>query len=190
MRKVELLEVERAEADEFRRRHQERQDKMLERRRELLKRAGSNIEDMTRRALIDRPEDPRTTQLRKELDEFRRTAQKTQLDSEAKIRDLSEKLRLRETEQRRMLAGQKDVTQLQGEVQALREQLQLREKDLMAERQRNENLRQQQALSQQSLMARLAALESPSIGTTQSLETNQSREAKLVKLPSWMRIRK
>ena len=69
---------------------------------------------MTRRALIDRPEDPRTTQLRKELDEFRRTAQKAQLDSEAKIRDLTEKLRLRETEQRRMLVGQKDVTQLQA----------------------------------------------------------------------------
>ena len=39
-------------------------------------------------------------------------------------------------------------------------------------------------------MARLAALESPSIGTSQTLSTNQRREAKLVKLPSWMRLGK
>ena len=48
----------------------------------------------------------------------------------------------------------------------------------------------QQAASQQMLMARLAELESPSIGTPQTLETNQSREAKQVKLPSWMRLHK
>ena len=43
-------------------------------------------------------------------------------------------------------------------------------------------------MNQQTLMARLATLESTSIGTSQSLSTNQSREAKLVKLPRWMRI--
>jgi hypothetical protein len=37
-------------------------------------------------------------------------------------------------------------------------------------------------------MARIASLESPSIGTTQTLSTNQSREAKQVKLPKWMRL--
>ena len=36
----------------------------------------------------------------------------------------------------------------------------------------------------------LAALESPSIGTPASLETNQSREAKMVKLPNWMRLKR
>ena len=45
---------------------------LLERRREMLKRAGNNIEDMTRKALRERPEDPRTAQLRKELEELRR----------------------------------------------------------------------------------------------------------------------
>ena len=39
-------------------------------------------------------------------------------------------------------------------------------------------------------MARLAQLESPSIGTARTMSTNQSREAKLVKLPSWMRLGK
>jgi hypothetical protein len=75
-----------------------------------------------------------------------------------------------------------------AEAQALREQLQLREKELLAERQKGEELRQQQAERQQILMARLVSLESPSIGTSQTLSTNQSREAKQVKLPSWMRI--
>jgi hypothetical protein len=38
--------------------------------------------------------------------------------------------------------------------------------------------------------AKLASLESPSIGTSQTLSTNQSREARMVKLPRWMRIGK
>ena len=53
-----------------------------------------------------------------------------------------------------------------------------------------EELRRQQATRQQTLLNRLASLESPSIGTAQSMETNQSREAKLVRLPSWMRLKK
>ena len=185
-----LLEMERKDLDEFRRRHQERADRLQDRRRELLKRAGANIEDMTRRALINRPEDPRTAQLRKELDELRRLSERKALASEQQINDLKDRLRLQQTEQARAMEGLKDVTQLRAEAQALREKLQLREKELMSERQQNEAMRQQQAFKQQTLMTRLAALESPSIGTTQSLETNQSREAKLVKLPSWMRIHK
>ena len=39
-------------------------------------------------------------------------------------------------------------------------------------------------------MARLASLESPSIGTANSLSTNQSREAKQVKLAGWMSFRR
>ena len=183
-----LIEAEKRDADEFRKRHQERADKLLERRRSLLKRAGSNIEEMTRKALIERPEDPRTAQLRRELEELRRATERKVFDYEDRIRDLTEKLKVRETELSRATAGMKDVTQLQAEVQALKEQVQLREKDLMAERQKGEEMRQQQAFAQQAMMARLAALESPSIGTVQSLSTNQSREAKLVKLPRWMKI--
>ena len=183
-----LIEAEKKDADEFRKRHQERADKLLERRRSLLKRAGANIEEMTRKALIERPEDPRTAQLRRELEELRRATERKAFDYEDRIRNLTEKLNVRETELSRATAGMKDVTQLQAEVQALKEQVQLREKDLMAERQKGEEMRQQQAFAQQAMMARLAALESPSIGTVQSLSTNQSREAKLVKLPRWMKI--
>lgn len=183
-----LLEDEKRDAEEFRKRHQERADKLLERRRNLLKRAGANIEEMTRKALIERPEDPRTVQLRRELEDLRRVSERKAFDYEDRIRGLTEKLKVRETELSRATAGMKDVTQLQAEVQALKEQVQLREKDLMAERQKGEEMRQQQAFAQQAMMARLAQLESPSIGTVQSLSTNQSREAKLVKLPRWMKI--
>ena len=185
-----MLDEEKREADEFRRRHQERADRLLERRRLLLKRAGANIEEMTRKALIERPEDPRTAQLRRELDDLRRTGERKAMEYEDQIRELTSQLRVRRTEEARIAANMKDVTQLQLEAQALREQLQVREKDLVAQRQKCEELRQQQAISQQAMLSRLAELDSPSFGTAQSLSTNQSREAKMVKLPRWMKIGK
>ena len=183
-----LIEIEKAEAEEFRRRHEERTDNLLQRRRELLRRAGANIQEMTRKALVNRPEDPRTTQLRKELDELRALDAKKSREAESKIADLTARLRLRETENARKAESQKDITQLHAQVQELREKLQLREKDLLLERQRSDALRQQQAVYQQTLSTRVRELESPSIGTSQSMSTNQSREAKLVKLPKWMRF--
>ena len=111
------------------------------------------------------------------------------LDSEAKLRRLTEQLRTRDAEESRTKERMKDVTQLRAEVQQLNEKLQRTEKDLITERQRCEELRQREALGQQALMARLADLESPSIGTAQTMSTNQSREAKMVKLPSWMRLK-
>ena len=185
-----LVEQEKLAFEEAKRRHQERAERLQERRREMLKRAGANIEDMTRRALIARPEDPRTAQLRKELDELRRTRERETLESAAKVRALEEELRQRRAEAARAAEGAKDVTELRREVVALREQLQKREKDLLDERQRGEQARQQQATRQQVLLARLATLESPSIGTAGTLSTNQSREARQVKLPGWMRLKR
>ncbi len=185
-----ILEAEKREFEAFKQRHLERADHLLERRREMLKRAGANIEDMTRKALRDRPEDPRTTQLRKELDDLRRTHEMERLESESKVRELTTQLRERKAEEARLAENMKDVTQLRAEVETLREQLQTREKELVAERQHTEDIRRQQATRQQVLLNRLATLESPSIGTAQSMETNQSREAKLVRLPSWMRFKK
>ena len=185
-----MIEAERREFETFKKHFQTRSDRLLERRRELLKRAGPNIEDMTRRALLERPEDPRTAQLRKDLDEARRTHERQMVAAETQIKELSAKLRERQAEEARAAEGLKDVTQLRQEVQTLRERLQVREKELVAERQLSEELRQQQAARQQALMARLATLESPSIGTSQTLSTNMSRETKQVKLPSWMRLRR
>ena len=185
-----VIEAEKKEADEFHRRHQERTDRLLQRRCMLLKRAGSNIEEMTRRALVERPEDPRMARMRKEYDAFRQHAEKTALESVRKIRELTEQLRTSRAETSRATEGMRDITQLRAEIEDLRARLQQREKELLGAKQENESLRQHQAASQQALMARLASLESPSIGTSSTLATNQSREAKLVKLPSWMRIGK
>ena len=185
-----IIEAEKKAADEFRRRHEERADKLQERRRLLLKRAGSNIEDMTRRALVERPEDPRMARMRKEYDAFRQHSEKMALESERKIRELSDQLRTSRVETARAAEGMRDITQLRAEIEDLKARLQQREKELLESKQANETLRQQQATNQQALMARLASLESPSIGTASTLATNQSREAKLVKLPSWMRLGK
>ena len=186
----DVLAREKAEFEEIRSRYTERADRLQERRRGLLKQSGANIEDMTRRALVNRPEDPRTAQLRRDLEELRRTHEHAMLDDAEKIRVLSERLRRMQDEGKRAAEGMKDVTQLQTEAQSLRELLQSREKELMIERQRNEELVRQQATKQQALMARLASLESPSIGTSSSLSTNQSREAKQVKLAGWMSFRR
>ena len=185
-----VLEREKTEFEEIKKRYTERSDRLQERRRGLLKQSGANIEDMTRRALVNRPEDPRTAQLRRDLEELRRAHDHAMLDDAEKIRVLSEQLRRLQDEGKRAAEGMKDVTQLQAEVQTLRELLQSREKELVTERQRNEELVRQQATKQQALLARLASLESPSIGTARSLSTNQSREAKQVKLAGWMSFRR
>ena len=186
----DALAREKTEFEEIRKRYTERTDRLQERRRGLLKQSGANIEDMTRRALVNRPEDPRTAQLRRDLEDLRRTHDHAMLDDAEKIRVLSEQLRRLQDEGRRAAEGMKDLTQLQTEVQTLRELLQSREKELVTERQRNEELIRQQATKQQALLARLASLESPSIGTSRSLSTNQSREAKQVKLAGWMSFRR
>ena len=184
------IEREKREFEEIRKAHAAREERLLERRRELLKRAGADVGDMTRKALAGRPEDPRMVQLRKEYDDYRRLHEKTALESERKIGDLSEQLRICRAEASRRRENEKDVSQLLQENQTLRESLQRTEKDLMEMRQQNEALQRQQATSQQALMSRLAKLESPSVGTTATMETNQSREAKMVKLPGWMRLKR
>ena len=90
---AKIIEREKAEFEEIRKRHAERVDRLQERRHELLKRSGANIEEMTRKALLNRPEDPRTAQLRRDLEELRRTHERAMLDSTEMIRVLSEKLR-------------------------------------------------------------------------------------------------
>lgn len=187
---MKLVEDEKREFEEFRARHLSRVDRLMDRRRTMIKKAGRNIEDMTRRALFERPEDPRAQQARKELDEFRQIAEKTAHDQERTIQDLREKLRIKDAEQKRMSEGMRDAAQLRAELERMREQLNVREKDLREERTRSEQARRQQAVNQQTLLNRLASLESPSIGTTETLETNQSREAKLVKLSRLMRFKK
>ncbi len=184
-----LIEKEKTEFEETKRRYFERADRLVERRRELLKRAGANLDDMTRKALIEHPEDPRTAQLRREFEELKRVHEKSVQDYERKLVLVNEDLKRSRTDALREEQGLKDVTQLQAEAQQLREILQRTEQELVASRQQCEELRRREATSQQTLMARLKTLESPSIGTPSTIETNQSREAKMVKLPGWMRLK-
>lgn len=182
------IEAEKREADEFHRRCAERADRLLERRRLLLKRAGTDLDDMTRKALVERPEDPRTAQLRKELEQTRRLDEKRLLDAASQIRDLTTRLAEQSAAEKRATEKLRDMADVLAENERLRTRLQTREAELLSEREKGESFRQSQAASQQALMARLSALESTSIGTSQTLSTNQSREASSVRLPSWMRF--
>ena len=176
------------EAESARRRQQERIDRLVERRRDLLKMSGASAAEMTKNALRERPEDPRTAQIRIEFDEYRRLAEKTASSREHKISELEEKVRFMQNEQARAASRAKDLAEITRELGELREKLSFREKEVLSLRQQNEDLQRREAQNNQALMARIAHLESPSIGTAATISTNQSREAGLVKIPSWMKL--
>ena len=178
------LEAENREAAAQRQYRQKRTERLLARRQEILKHIGTDAEDMKRRALRAHPDDPRTTQLRQELDALRILQEKTALENEQKIRDLSAKLRERETEVKRLQQQTGDLTTVYRQLQETREKLQQREKELMAERQKAEEANQQHAAAQQALLTRLSALEMGAPGAT-----NQSREARSVRLAPWMGLK-
>jgi len=178
------LEEENREAEALRQYRQKRAERLLARRQEILKHIGTDAEDMTRRALREHPDDPRTKQLRQELDALRILQEKTALESEQKIRELSAKLRERETEVKRLEQQTGDLTAVYRQLQETREKLQRREKELMEERQKAEATNQQHAAAQQALLTRLSALEMGLPGAT-----HQSREARSVRLAPWMGLK-
>ena len=179
------IEAETRELDELRRIHQARRERLIARRQEILKRIGTDAEDMTRRALMAHPEDPRTAHMRQELEALHILQEKAAAESERKVRDLATKLRERDAEVNRLRQQAADTTILYRQLQELRERLKVREKELMEERQKTEVERQQHAAAQQALMARLSALEMGLPGAT-----NQSREARSVRLAPWMGLKK
>jgi chromosome segregation ATPase len=178
------IEAENREAEALRLYRQKRTERLIARRQEILKRLGTDAEDMTRRALLAHPDDPRTTHLRQELDALRLLQEKTALDSEQKIRDLTTKLRECEMELKRRESQQNDIATVYRQLQETREKLQRREKELMEERQKGEEERQQHAAAQQALLTRLSALEMGLPGAT-----HQSREARSVRLAPWMGLK-
>ena len=180
----EAIEAENREAEALRQYRRQRTERLLARRQEILKHIGTDAEDMTRRALLAHPDDPRTIQLRQELDALRILQEKTALDSEQKIRDLSARLRERDTEVKRLQQQAGDLTAVYRQLQETREKLQRREKELMEERQKAEEERQQHAAAQQALLTRLSALEMGMPGAT-----HQSREARSVRLAPWMGLK-
>ena len=182
---AQTLEIEKREAEESQKRWNVRSDRLQARRRELLKRIGSSADDMKRRALAAHPEDPRTVNLRRELDALRLLNEKTARETDMRIRDLTQKLNEKTVEADRLRRQMEDIAALNRQIQDLRLRLQQREKELMEERQRTEAANRQHMASQQALLARLSALESSLPG-----HTDQSREAHAVKLAPWMGLKK
>ncbi len=179
------LEAENREAEALREYRRRRIDRLLARRQEILKRIGTDAEDMTRRALRLYPEDPRTVHMRQELDALRVLQERSAQEAERKVRDLAAKLRERDAEVKRLREQAADATVIYRQLQDVREKLMTREKELMEERQKSEAERQQHAAAQQTLLARLSSLEMGMPGTT-----NQSREARNVRLAPWMGLKK
>ena len=178
---------EKAEAEAAQKRWHARADRLAARRVEILKRIGDDAKDMKSRALRANPVDPRTVQLRQELDALRLVAEKSAYESGQRIKDLTRALNEKTTEASRLAAQVADVKRLQDQIQELRERLQLREKELMVERQASEELRRAAESAQQSLLKRLSELESGLPG-----HTDQSREARAQasRFPSWMQLKK
>ena len=178
---------EKAEAEAAQKRWHARADRLAARRVEILKRIGDDAKDMKSRALRANPMDPRTVQLRQELDALRLVAEKNSYESGQRIKELTRALNEKTTEASRLAVQVTDVKRLQDQIQELRERLQLREKELMVERQASEELRRAAESAQQSLLKRLSELESGLPG-----HTDQSREARAQasRFPSWMQLKK
>lgn len=181
------IAAEKAEAAAAQKRWREREEKLSARRIEILKKIGDDAKDMKRRALRAIPSDPRMTQIRQELDALRLVSERNAVESAQRIRDLTRALNEKKTEAERLASQVADIKILRDQIRELREKLQFREKELLAERQANEELRRSAASAQQTLLARLSELESGMPG-----RTNQSREAhaQASRFPSWMSLKK
>ncbi len=185
---MNVLESEKAEAEAAQKRWRERSERLAARRVEILKLIGGDVQDMKNRALRANPADPRTVQLRQELDALRLVAEKSAYESGQRIKDLTRELNEKRTEADRLAAQVMDVKRLQEQIQRLREMLQDRERDLVAERQANEELRRNAESAQQALLKRLSELEgglrgNGGLGHSQD-PSHSSR------FPIWMKLKK
>lgn len=182
------LATEKQEAEEAQKRWRERAERLAARRVEILKKIGDNAKDMKQRALRANPADPRTVQLRQELDALRLVSERHANESGQQIKDLTRALNEKKTEAARLAAQVGDIKRLQEQIRELREKLQLREKELLDARQTNEELRRNNAASQQALLARLSELESVLPGRDNS--SSRETHAPGSRFPSWMSLKK
>ena len=182
-----MLAAEKVEAEAAQKRWRERSEKLAARRIEILKKIGDDAKDMKQRALRMNPADPRTVQVKQELEALRIVAERNAHESGMRIKDLTRALNEKTTEAKRLAAQVDDVKRLQEQIRELREKLQVRDRELQAERQKVEEVRRSCAASQQALLARLSELESGMPG-----HSNQSREAhaQASRVPSWMGFKK
>ncbi|MGN0852269.1 MAG: hypothetical protein ACI4Q3_02705 [Kiritimatiellia bacterium] len=179
------MQAEARELEELKQLRLKRGERLVARRQQILRVIGTDAEDMTRRAMKAHPEDPRTVHLRQELDALRVLQERSARESEQRIRDLSAKVRERESELVRLRQQVSDITVIYRQLQETREKLRIRERELVEERQKSEAERQQSEAAQQALMTRLSALEMGLPGAT-----HQSREARSVRLAPWMGLKR
>lgn len=122
--------------------------------------------------------------LRREYDALKILQERAALDAEQRIRDLTQRLRAASSEADRLRAQLADTASLVRQLQSTREKLAYREKELIEERHKTEEERQRHAAAEQTLLARLSALESGMPGATR-----QSREAHATRFPPWMGLK-
>ncbi len=185
---MKVLEAEKAEAEAAQRRWRERSERLAARRVEILKLIGDDAQDMKNRALRANPADPRTVQLRQELDALRLVAERSAYESGQRIKDLTRELNEKRTEADRLSAQVMDVKRLQDQIQRLREMLQDRERELIAERQANEELRRNAESAQQALLKRLSELEGGLRGNGGLGHSQDSSHSS--RFPIWMKLKK
>jgi hypothetical protein len=178
---AKLIADETRETEEFRKASQARQDRMQERRQAILRLIGSDADDMVRRARITHPTITRDANLRQDYNALRLLQERVTQEAKNKIDILTERLNKSELEARRLRQQMIDTATLSKQLAETRATLQRREKEIMAERQRFEEERQRFAMERQTLLSRLSTLETGLTGGT-----NQSREARGVKLAPWM----
>ena len=136
-----MLAEEKREAETAQMRWRERAARLASRRIEILKKIGDDAKDMKQRALRMNPVDPRTVQIKQELDALRIVAERNAHESGMRIKDLTRSLNERTMEVKRLSAQVADVKCLQEQIRDLHERLQERDRELQAERQKVEDVR-------------------------------------------------
>ena len=180
------LEDEEHEFEELRKRWRKRADRLMARRQEILKRIGSDAEDMKNRALRMLPPDPRAAQLRQELDAMKIIQERTALETGDRIRDLTRQLAEKSGEADRLAAQVADAQSLRSQIQQLREKLQLRERQMLEQQREVDEMRERNDAAQQALLARISALEG---GAASSRHAAVSAEPG-PRFPPWMGLKK
>ena len=182
------LEQEKRDAENARQVWLKREDRLLARRQDLLKRIGDGPSNMLKRAVGDHPEDAQTVRLREELDKFKQMHESMMRESERRAQEAAEKLKRYEAENSRLRSASSDGALASAQIQQLRQELTKREKEIVELRQNVANAERARAVMEQTMQARINTMESAPL--LPNIETTQAREAKHVKLASWMRFSK
>jgi len=182
------LEQEKRDAENARQVWLKREDRLLARRQELLKKIGDGPSNMLKRAVGDHPDDAKTVRLRQELDKVKQINEQMMREAERREQEANEKIRRYEVEVSRLRNSSTQGTLAAAQIQQLKDELAKREKDIVELRQNVAKAERARAVMEQTMQARINTMESAPL--LPNIETTQMREAKHVKLASWMSFRK